>query len=311
MRPLLSIVAAFTLLLTGCQPSESQSLREQPFSQERIIENLKLEIPQLRQAQDLTLSPPQSSTVDGFRKATLTVNGANRLPVLISEDGSQLLILSAEPVNVSRSLEEVTAVLDEESNATAEVLSQMAKRLPSRGPADAPVTLTVFSDFQCPYCARALPLIEDVEAAYPERVRLVFAHFPLPMHGWARPASVAAQCAARQSDTAFWHLHDAYFEQQGDVTEANVVDKAETILASAAFDALDMDRWRTCAMDEQSDAHQDAMATVDQALQTGEQVRVRGTPTFFINGALMRGPRTVEAFGARIEAEAQKATAAQ
>ena len=303
--PLASVLVLIVGLLAGCQPSESQSLEGGPLSTERILENLKLEIPQLRQAQDLTLSSPRSSSVEGFQRATLTVNGANQLPVLINNNGTRLLVLSAEPVDVSRSLDEVTAARSEEQQANAERFARMTERLPKRGSADAPVTVTVFSDFQCPYCARALPLIDQIESRYPDRVRLVFAHFPLPMHGWARPASIAAQCAARQSDNAFWALHDAYFEQQGSVTEANVMDTAEAVLADASAPSLNLDRWRTCATDAQSAAHQEASATVDQTMQAGQQMQVRGTPTFFINGELMRGPRTIEAFSQRIDAAAQ------
>lgn len=288
------------MILGGCQPSESQSI-EEPLAPDRIVQNLKLQIPQLRQAQTLNLSPPQSSTVEGFRKATLTINGANQMPVLISEDGAQLLVLASEPVDVSRSAEEVTAALDKEQQANAERFAAMEERLPAVGPAEAPVTVTIFSDFQCPYCARALPLVNQIKRQYPERVRMIFAHFPLPMHGWARPASIAAQCAARQNHDAFWTLHDAYFEQQGSITEANVLDKAESFLADAN---LDMNRWRTCATDTDSEAHQEAATTVDETMTAGESMQVRGTPTFFINGDIMRGPRTFEAFQQRIEAEA-------
>lgn len=304
MRPLLSVVTILaSILLAGCQPSESQSL-DGALAPDRIIENLKLEVPQLRQAQRLTLSTPEASSVDGFQQATLTINGANQMSVLISDDGEQLLVLAAPPVDVSRSMEDVSSALDAETADRTERFDRLAEMLPTYGPADAPVTITVFSEFQCPYCAETLPLVNNIKSRYPERVRLVFAHFPLPMHGWARPASIAAQCAARQSTDAFWTVHDAYFEQQGNVTESNVVATAETALADAD---LDLEAWRTCATDDQSTAHQEAASTVDEALRTGETMQVRGTPTFFINGEVMRGQRTIEAFGQRIEAAANTA----
>lgn len=304
MRPLSSVVTILVLILVaGCQPSESQSL-DGALAPDRIIENLKLEVPQLRQAQRLTLSTPEASAVDGFQQATLTINGANQMSVLISDDGEQLLVLAAPPVDVSRSMDEVSAELDAETTERTERFAQLAEMLPTYGPSDAPVTVTVFSEFQCPYCAQTLPLINDIKSTYPERVRLVFAHFPLPMHGWARPASIAAQCAARQRSDAFWAVHDAYFEQQSSITEANVIATAETALADAA---LDLEQWRTCASDEQSTAHQEAASTVDEAMRVGESMQVRGTPTFFINGEVMRGPRTIEAFGQRIEAAADAA----
>src|SRR5690606_14570992 len=83
---------------------------------------------------------------------------------------------------------------------------------PSRGPADAPVTIVEFSDFECPFCGRANPTIEQVEKAYPDQVRVVFRDFPLPMHPHARKAAEAGHCANEQGK--FWELHDKMFANQ-------------------------------------------------------------------------------------------------
>ncbi|NBB72567.1 MAG: thioredoxin domain-containing protein [Bacteroidetes bacterium] len=281
----------------------AQSSGETDLDRERLIENLKLQIPQLRQAQSITVGPVTSSEVPGFRQTTLTINNRNQVPALVRDDGQQLLLLAAPPVDASRSIAEVQAEMDAEAEEREATLSEAAGAMPVRGAADAPVTMIAFSDFQCPYCKQSTSLIDAVLDAYPEQVNFVFLHFPLPNHGWAKPASIAAQCAARQSDDAFWTLHDAYFANQGQITEANVIDQAEGFLQGAD---LDMAQWRTCATDEASGAHQTARQVVEQALRTGEQLGVRGTPTFFIDGELMQGPRSVESFGARIEAAASE-----
>jgi protein-disulfide isomerase len=81
---------------------------------------------------------------------------------------------------------------------------------PSRGPADAPITIVEFSDFQCPYCAQMARILRQVEAQFPGRIRLVFRDFPLPIHKDAAKAAEAAACARDQGK--YWEMHDRLFE---------------------------------------------------------------------------------------------------
>ena len=301
MRSLQLLALGLVLALLGTSCTSNAQPSGDALSNERILENLKLELPQLQQAQSLQLGPMTSSAVEGFQQTTLIVNERNQVPLLVRDDGEQVLLLAAPPVSTGRTLAEVQAqraAADEERRAT---LADATAPMPVRGNAEAPVTMTVFSDFQCPYCARSISLIEGVMDTYPDTVNFVFMHYPLPNHGWAKPAAIAAQCAARQSEDAFWTLHDAYFDDQGQITEANVINRSARYLAGAD---LDLEAWQTCATDEASSAHQVVAQIVDQSMRTGEQLGVRGTPTFFIDGQAMRGPRSVEAFGQRIEAAA-------
>jgi len=305
---MLRIQNVAALLLAACVLASSglacaQSSGEPDLDRERLIENLKLQIPQLRQAQTITVGPMSSSEVPGFQQTTLTINNRNQVPALVRDDGQQLLLLAAPPVDASRSVDEVQAELGAEAEERAATLTEAAAEMPARGAADAPVTMVAFSDFQCPYCKQSTSLIDEVLATYPDRVKFVFLHYPLPNHGWAKPASIAAQCAARQSDAAFWTLHDAYFANQGQITEQNVIGQTADVLQGTD---IDMERWRTCATDEASEAYQSARQVVEQSLQTGEQLGVRGTPTFFIDGEMMQGPRSVESFGTRIEEAASE-----
>jgi protein-disulfide isomerase len=82
----------------------------------------------------------------------------------------------------------------------------------SKGPASAPVEIIEFSDFQCPYCQRVNPAVEQVLSTYGDRIRFVYRHFPLSNHPNARPAAEASQCAAEQGK--FWPYHDKLFAAQ-------------------------------------------------------------------------------------------------
>lgn len=292
------LILGLVLAVLGTSCTSNAQPSADALSNERIIENLKLELPQLRQAQSLQLGPLSSSAVEGFQQATLVVNQRNQVPLLVRDDGAQVLLLAAPPVSTQRTLAEVEDARRAEEEERRATLTEATAEMPVRGDASAPVSMVVFSDFQCPYCARSISLIDEVMAAYPEQVKFVFMHYPLPNHGWAKPAAMAAQCAARQDEAAFWMLHDAYFAHQGSITEANVIDQSASFLEDAG---IDMSAWRSCATDEASDAHQAVRAVVEESIQLGDQLGVRGTPTFFIDGEAMRGPRSVEVFGARIE----------
>jgi protein-disulfide isomerase len=264
----------------------------------RLAENIRMEVPQLENA-ELSMSELSASDVPGFRRGTLTVGGRNRLPVLVREDGQQVLVLAAEPIATGRSAAEVEAAQAEREQERAELLASAAEGMPSRGPDDAPVTLIEFSDFQCPYCNRGRQVVDRVIQQYPDRVRVVFLHFPLPNHDWARPAAVAAQCAARQSDEAFWTLHDAYFNNQGAVTTGNVMDRAASVLAETS---VDMETWRACARDSTTAAHRSAEQAVEASMSAGRELGVQGTPAFFLNGEMIEGAQPFEVFQKRIEA---------
>jgi len=270
---------------------------------ERIIQNLKTEIPQLRQTGQISISSFSESDVNGFHQATLTVNG-RQIPLLVTEDGEQALLLAGPPLDVSRTLEEVEKTLADEASQRSETLKQATAGMPVRGPADAPVTLVEFSDFQCPYCARASSLVDQLMERFPETLNVIYVHYPLPMHEWARPAAIASQCAAQQDDEAFWTLHDAYFDNQSSLAADNVMEESETYLAGAS---IDIAAWKTCATDESSDAHKEAAQTVTSNMEAGEAVDVTGTPSFFINGEQVQGARSADAFARRIEKAAQAA----
>jgi len=107
---------------------------------------------------------------------------------------------------------------------------------PARGPVDAPVTIIEFSDFQCPYCSRATATLKKLETAYPGKIRLVYRDFPLvQIHPNAARAAEAAACANEQGK--FWPMHDAMFEHQDKLGEADLKQSAASLgLDAAKFD---------------------------------------------------------------------------
>ncbi len=141
---------------------------------------------------------------------------------------------------------------------------------PSKGPETAKVTLVEFSDFQCPYCARASQPVEEILAAYPDQVRVVFLHFPLEsIHPQALAAAVAAECAHQQGK--FWEMHDKLFENQRTLTAENFTTWASEL-------GLDADKFASCSSDSSTEAR------VRSDMTMGEKAGVGGTPSFYING---------------------------
>jgi protein-disulfide isomerase len=158
---------------------------------------------------------------------------------------------------------------------------------PSLGPEDAPITVVVFSDFQCPFCARLRPTIHALAERHGD-VRVVFRQLPLEMHPLARPAAKAALAAHRQGK--FWELHDALFSGRRGV-------EADDLEATAQEVGLDMDRWNA----DRDDPAIEQMIAEDEAL--AHELGLRSTPGTFVNGRFVGGAQPAEAFDALIEEE--------
>lgn len=159
---------------------------------------------------------------------------------------------------------------------------------PTFGPDDAKVTIVAFSDFECPYCARAVPAIDEVREKYGDEVRVAFRHFPLSFHQNARPAAEYAQCAAEQDK--FWEMHDAIFANQAQLGP-------EGLKAAAEKAGLDSNSLQACLASDRPGA------AIESDLGTGQKVGVQGTPSFYINGRPYDGAISGPAFSAAIEQE--------
>ena len=146
---------------------------------------------------------------------------------------------------------------------------------PSHGPADAPVTIVEFSDFECPYCQAMLDTIKNVQEAYGEKVRLVYRQFPLnSIHPNAQKAAEASLCANDQG--RFWEMHDLMFEDQRGLSVEALTKKAESL-------ELDGATFEKCLTSNKY-AEQ-----VKQDVMDGTVVGVTGTPAVFVNGRPLVG----------------------
>ena len=181
---------------------------------------------------------------------------------------SELLDARPDPLEALRRQRETAAAL-------------LQGNLPTRGTDKAPATLVVFSDFQCPYCARMADTLNGLAASEGDRLRIVYHYFPLSMHRWARPAAEAAACAQRQSDAAFWSLHDFLFAHQRELTVDNLRPRVADWARTAPH--LDQGQFETCARDGLT------AGQVEQDMALGQEVGVNATPTLFLNGEPVGG----------------------
>jgi len=141
------------------------------------------------------------------------------------------------------------------------------------GPVHAPVTVVEYGDFECPNCKQATGAVRLMLARYSERVRFAFRSFPLEgIHPHALRAAETAECAGGQGK--FWEMHDLLFEKQEHLAQRHLYDYARLI-------GLDMARF-TAEMDDEV-----YLQRVRDNQMTGDASGVRGTPTFFVNGALL------------------------
>jgi len=277
-----------------------------------IMENIKFNLPQLEQY-SLRLSDLEESGIPGVQKGQLVINNQQAQNFLVTSDNKQFYFVG-EPIDASLTMQEIAALVAErEAEALEEAkqnhafLTDVLAEFPVKGNPDAPITIIEFSDFQCPYCARALPGVRGIMDRYPEEVKLLYVEFPLEsLHPWARSASVAALCAADQSTDAYWSLHDAFFANQGAIDTNNVLLKSREYLTDTG---IDMAMWSTCAEDTASEAHQAAQSMVTRAQSVGQQLGLTGTPGFFVNGRFYNGVQSVDDFEAHIaQAKADAAT---
>jgi protein-disulfide isomerase len=159
-----------------------------------------------------------------------------------------------------------------------------------QGPADAPVTLVEYGDFQCPYCGRAYPIVKEVQSRLGDRLRFVFRNFPITTsHPNAEHAAEAAEAAGAQD--RFWEMHDHLFESQKRLRDQDLHRYAEEL-------GLDVTRF------DQEMADHVYADRVHEDFMGGVRSGVNGTPTFYINGARHDGSYEVDDLVAALEASA-------
>jgi len=162
------------------------------------------------------------------------------------------------------------------------------------GPAEAPVTIIEYSDFECPACQMYYYVLERLVGSSTVPVRLVYRHFPLLQHKNAIPASLASEAAARQGK--FWEMYRLIFENASDWVELGD--------ATSIFQGYARDIGLDLAIYEKDLTDPALLARVKRDLNEGTAIGINATPTFFLNGKVIANPTSYDEFQTIIQAAA-------
>jgi predicted DsbA family dithiol-disulfide isomerase len=161
-----------------------------------------------------------------------------------------------------------------------------ARDAPALGSQSAPVTLIEFSDFECPFSAKAAKALAELAAKYPDRIRVVFRQFPLSYHLHAKQAAIAALAAHQQGK--FWEYYQLLFANQSGLEEAALEGYAKRL-------KLDLPKFRAAVNDPK------LAEQLESDIRMGKEVDVQGTPTVFVNGKRVKNAVSIEALTEDVE----------
>lgn len=248
-----------------------------------------------RQVRASTGAPPTARITIGARTPS-NFTGYDNLPVTVEIEGKKKTIdfLIAKDNSKLLYLNEIDL---REDPYAANMRKIDTRGRPFRGAGNGAVTLVVYDDFECPFCARMyVAVMNEVMAHYRDSVKIVMKDFPiLDAHPWAMRAAVDAHCLADQDLAAYWDFSDYVHTHQQEVS-AKVI-KSPGSIDAAALDAMAKDS--AAKHQVKPDALQACIATQDQtkvlsSLEEGKSLGVSATPTMFINGQELEGVQTVE-----------------
>lgn len=247
------------------KPAEKSAFDKAVF--EEYVRHVLLWNPQIK----VKVSDPTPAPMPGYKQ--IIVNGSfNKVSLdeifYVSDDGKTIVRGEVFDVTKSPFAEQVAKL----STASA----------PMTGTANAPVTIVVFSDFQCGFCQQEAKILrENLAKTYPKEVALYFKDFPLDhIHPWARTAAIAGRCIYRQQPATFWDYHDWIFEKQQEITADNIKLRIGE-WAKAKF--LDVPKLAACIDSRQTEAE------VNKAMEEAREVKVSSTPSLFVNGRPLSG----------------------
>lgn len=212
-------------------------------------------------------------------EATLLATGKNASTAL----ESRLAALESEVKELKSRLSMPPGPPPEDMNKVYDLPSADSYVL---GPKDAPVTITIFQDSQCPFCARFYPAALEGQKAFGDKTRIIIKHYPLPFHNMARPAAKAAMAAGEQGK--FYEMTALILEN----AEALSPEKFEELAKQAG---LNVEKFLKDLKDKDGAYEK----TIEADLKLADKADVRGTPTFFLNGK-KSGARTADAWKTEI-----------
>ena len=168
-----------------------------------------------------------------------------------------------------------------------QVFSISVEGSPFLGPENAPVTIAVFDDYECGYCAKMEAVFSQLLVKYPKDLKLVIKQYPLRNHPNARQAAIAVLAAHKQGK--FWEFHSQVFANQTELSTTKLDEIAESF-------NLDMTQFKNDLLSH------DVLSMIVRDVREGQKLGISGTPTIFLNGKQVRD-RTFQDLDKLIERE--------
>jgi protein-disulfide isomerase len=265
IRYLAAVSAALLIGLRGPMPAAFGA------SDQQIITFLQKHY-RLPSARNIILGPPVKTPFTRVMSRSVTITD--------DRGNSSKAMLFIEP-GVNEAI--VGEVLDLNSDpwGRVDLQSMHLSDRPTMGPANAPVTIVEFADFECPHCAHAMGIVETaVQSKYTGKIRLVFKNFPLQGHQWAHAAAVAAECVRLQNPSVFWDFANYIYGNQASITPDNLSEHIENFAKS---NQLDSETLHACMLSQTADQR------IAQDMSDGQKAHVVSTPTLFIDGIPVMG----------------------
>ena len=295
------------LILLVCLGCSAQSLS--PEASQRIEAQIRAHF-KVPDAVAIVVGAPKTSPFSGYDSLPVVFEGpeqSNTYEFLLSKDGKKLVRLT--DIDITPEAYAKTLVKKNESlREDAELMKKinLAGR-PWRGATSPKVTIVVYDDFQCPYCAMLYKnLFVDSLKEYSDRVRIVFKDYPLfEIHPWAKRAAIDSNCLAEQSNEAYWDFSDYVHANQKEISGAGDANGTASRLDKAALDAggkrkLDENILRSCLKAQPE-------AQLNASVKEAENLGVSSTPTIFINGDKTSGALTEKELRQEIRAALRNA----
>jgi protein-disulfide isomerase len=284
LASVLATVAALSIAAPVCAADSAADAALRATLQKRLL---------VPDAKNLQLGPPSPGPFTGVSSRTVTLmnpeNAGQKVEIQVFTDEANKKVLIAQHY----------AVVDGASPWERVDLKQL--HLDDRatiGPANAPITIIEFGDFECPYCAHAFNEIETVvNSTYKDRVRLIWKNFPLNVHPWAEQGAVAAECAREQNPAKFWDFARSLYRDQSEITPQNLRSHIDGYVSSLGLDPKGMD---ACILGKTAEDR------VQQDQKDGQAININSTPTFLVNGIPVVGLPSSKVFAFVVDAQLQE-----
>lgn len=289
----LAAAAVFLLLAAPAWSAQSQAPAKSALDKatlEAYVRHLLMWNPQIQ----VRVADPRPAPLPGYHEFTVTGSygqASVEEVFYVSPDGSRIVR---------------GAVYDTGASPFQRELSMLTTALqPAMGTPGAPVTLVLFSDYQCSYCRTEAQLLRaNLLKTFPAQVRLYFKDLPIDaIHPWARQAAIAGRCVFRQGEPKFWEYHDWIFDKQSEINPDNLKEK---VSQWAGANGIDLIQFSRCLDQRETEPE------VEASMAEARSLRVDSTPTLFVNGRKVPGSVSFAQLKAIIEFELEHyKTAAQ